>query len=63
MAVSNKQVQGKNKADKHTESNGKEGDSGRCVGWGGVSAWGALRRQTQEQLGLVPAGAKWEGAC
>ena len=37
MAVSNKQVQGENKADKHTESNGKEGnwylcsDKGRCL--------------------------------
>lgn len=37
MAVSNKPVQGENKADKHTESNGKEGnwylcsDKGRCL--------------------------------
>lgn len=45
------------------ERGGKEGDSRRCVGWGGASAWGALRRQTQEQLGLVRAGARWEEAC
>lgn len=30
MAVSNKQVQGKNKVDKRTESNGKEGNWYLC---------------------------------
>ena len=45
------------------ERGGKEGDSRRCVGWRGASSWGALRRQMQEQLGLVRAGAKREEAC